>query len=404
MNYQLENELLVCIARRELNQNLREQLSELLNKNLDWNYLLKTAEHHGLAPLLHKHLSSLPEVANQSYSRTIEDDAFRNTQESLYLTGQLVKLNRKFRSAGIRVLTFKGPLLSQLVYGDVSLRRAGDLDLLIERHDYQRAKDLLESMGYKMTPELSEAQEASHLKTHCELQFMRDQGFSVVDLHWELAPKTFTFKLSAKDVISNSQSFPLAGESFETFGNEDLILYQCMHAAKHLWVRFEWISAIAELLGHTPAIGWDRLIEKAMLAHGQRILALGLRLAQQFYEAPVPQSVFDRIDAGGRMLAMANELTPNIFRVRVMRPESTETGLYNFSIMDRKLDACLSLARAIFLPTLADWETLKLPSRLHTLYYVYRPLRLMKLRVFRKRIRTDRVGQPKSQVVHSDGA
>ena len=406
MSYSLENDLLILIARSELSQNLRDRVSELLNKPLDWNYVIQTAEHHGLIPLLHKHLSSLPETTNKSYSRAIEDDAFRNTQESLYLTGQLVRLNRQFRAAGIRVLAFKGPLLSQMLYGDGSLRRAGDLDLLIEPDDFKRAKELLESLGYKMTPQLSKAAEASHFKSHCEIQFVKDQGFSVVDLHWELTPKTFKFNLSAADVIKNSQVIDFSGESFETFSNEDLVLYQCMHAAKHLWGRYEWICAIAELLRKNEFVNWDQVVAKATKSRGERILALGLRLVQQFYDVPVPQSVFDRIDAEGRMLSMAIDLTPTIFGRRIAHPESSELGIYNFKIMDRKRDAFLSLTRAVFLPTLADWESIKLPPALHSLYYVYRPFRLLKiyLSIFPQKLRTQRLGQPNSQVVHSDGA
>ena len=406
MNHQLENDLLLSIARRDLSPALSEQLAAPLNKTLDWNYLLPTAEHHGLTPLLHKHLSSLPKTANQSYSGAIEDDAFRNTQEALYLTGQLVRLNRKLRSAGIRVLAFKGPLLSYLVYGDVSLRRAGDLDLLIERHNYKSAKALLETLGYRMTPALTQKQEASHLASHCEIQFVKDQGFSVVDLHWELAPKAFTFGLTTGDVFQNSQLIELSGELFETFGNEDLVLYQCMHAAKHLWMRFEWICAIAELLRKKDFIDWDKLVLKARRIRGERMLALGLRLVDRFYEVPVPPSVFDSVDHHCLMQKMAIELAPDIFRMRVTRPESTETGLYNFRIMDRKSDAGRSLMRAIFLPTLADWETLKLPSGLHLLYYVYRPLRLMRMyaSTILSRPRPDGATLPNSQVVHSDGA
>ena len=406
MNHKLENDLLLCIARRDLDPTLSEQLATLLNKTLDWNYLLHTAEHHGLTPLLHKHLSSLPESANQSYSHAIEDDAFRNTQEALYLTGQLLRLNRKFRSAEIRVLAFKGPLLSDLVYGDVSLRRAGDLDLLIQRHNYKRAKALLETMGYRMTPALTDKQEASHLASHCEMQFVKDQGFSVVDLHWELAPKSFTFGMTTDHVFQNCQTIELSGEPFETFDNEDLVLYQCMHAAKHLWMRFEWISAIAELLRKKDFVDWDKLVAKAKQIRGERMLALGLRLVDRFYEVPVSQSVFDSIDRNGLMQKMANDLATDIFRVRVTRPESTETGLYNFRIMDRKRDAGRSLIRAIFLPTLADWETLKLPSSLHLLYYIYRPLRLMRMyaSTILSRLRADGASRANSQVVHSDGA
>jgi hypothetical protein len=406
MSYQLENDLLLCIARRALSPEMSQRISGLLNKTLDWSYLLQTAEHHGLAPLLYKHLSSLPETANESYSRSIENDAFRNTQEALYLTGQLVRLNRRFRSEEIRVIAFKGPLLSDLLYGDVSLRRAGDLDLLVERHNYKKTKIVLESMGYRMTPELIEKQEASHLASHCEIQFVKDQGFSVVDLHWELAPKSFTFRMSADDVFRNSQLIEFSGELFETFGNEDLALYLCMHAAKHLWTRFEWICAIAELLRKEDFIDLERLAAKAKRVRAERMLGLGLRLVDHFYEETVPKSVFDSLDSNGLMQKMANELAADIFRLRVTGPGSIETGLYNFRIMDQRSDALRSLRRAIFQPTLADWENLTLPSSLHSVYYVYRPLRLMKLyaAAILAKPRPDGLAQPNSQVVHSDGA
>jgi len=59
--------------------------------------------------------------------------------------------------------------------------------------------------------------------------------------------------------------------------------------------------------------------------------------------------------------------------------DSTETNLYNLRVMDHKRDALLSTLRAIFVPTLTDWQALSLPARLHSLYYAYRPLRLSKV-------------------------
>jgi len=59
--------------------------------------------------------------------------------------------------------------------------------------------------------------------------------------------------------------------------------------------------------------------------------------------------------------------------------DSTETNLYNLRIMDRKRDALLSALRAIFVPTLPDWQAIALPAPLHSLYYAYRPLRLSKI-------------------------
>jgi hypothetical protein len=62
-----------------------------------------------------------------------------------------------------------------MAYGEMSLRQAGDIDLLINRRDFTQARLLLESLGYEMTPRLTPAQLSSHLNNHCEIQFMRDE-------------------------------------------------------------------------------------------------------------------------------------------------------------------------------------------------------------------------------------
>jgi hypothetical protein len=59
--------------------------------------------------------------------------------------------------------------------------------------------------------------------------------------------------------------------------------------------------------------------------------------------------------------------------------DSTETNLYNLRVMDRKRDALISALRALFVPTLPDWQALALPAALHPLYYAFRPLRLSKV-------------------------
>jgi hypothetical protein len=74
---------------------------------------------------------------------------------------------------------------------------------------------------------------------------------------------------------------------------------------------------------------------------------------------------------------LADEVLSQIFNVSGVAL-STETNLYNLKIMDRKRDALVSALRALFVPTFTDWEALKLPSSLHSLYYAYRPLRLSK--------------------------
>ena len=348
-----------------------------MTSELDWDYVTTVAYAHGLLPLLQKHVGKTDLVPAQVRS-LLKRESVANTQNVLHLVGKQIKIYQLLKEHGIAVALFKGPLLAQMAYGEMSLRQAGDIDLLIARRDFAPVRLLLESLGYEMTPGLTPAQLASHLNNHCEIQFMRDEWLTVVDLHWDLAPRSFVFGVKAEEVMSRLQSVSLAGTTVETFGAEDLLLYQAMHGAKHLWRRLEWISCLAESLRATTTIDWDTLVNRAARAHATRILALGLRLVAEFSDVPVPTEVLASIDQEQSMQRMATQIRAQLFTI-FGAAESTETNLYNLRIMDRKRDVLVSALRSIFVPTLPDWQSVTLPASLHSLYYAYRPLRLSKL-------------------------
>jgi len=372
-NARHEHNLILYIARRDIDP---DHLRSLINRDLDWDYLIAVAYAHGLLPLLHKHLPTHL-VPAQILSR-LKRESIANSQNILHLIGKQLRVYKLFKENNVAVAIFKGPLLAQMAYGEMSLRQAGDIDLLINRHDFVQARLLLESLGYEMTPRLTQAQLSSHLSNHCEIQFMRDEWLTVVDLHWDLAPRSFVFGVKADEVMSRLQSVSLAGITVETFGTEDLILYQAMHGAKHLWRRLEWISCLAESIRAATTINWETLVDRAAKAHATRILALGLRLVEEISDPAIPSAVFASVDRDKSMQRMARQIHAQLFTT-FGAAESTETNLYNLRIMDRKRDVLVSALRSIFVPTFPDWQSLALPASLHSLYYAYRPLRLSKV-------------------------
>lgn len=364
-----ENKLILLVARRELDDERRAELRRLVQQEINWDYLFATAQAHGLLPLLHKHLTDL---APTHFLSRLKRESVANSQNVLHLIAKQLRIYKLFKENNIPVALFKGPLLAQMAYGEISLRQAGDIDILINHRHFEHARALLESLGYEMSPRLTPAQLASHLSSHCELQFMRDEWFTVVDLHWDLAPRSFIFNLHADEVMSRLQSVSLAGTTVETFGPEDLVLYLSMHGAKHLWRRLEWIASLAEVLRATPELNWNLLVQRAEQAHATRMLALGLRLVEKFSDQRIPLLN----DSG--MQRMADQVHEQLFNT-FGAADSTETNLYNLRIMDRKRDALISTLRAIFVPTLPDWQAVALPAPLHSLYYAFRPLRLSKV-------------------------
>ena len=371
-----ENELILSIARREIDP---EEVRALAQRQLDFNYLFATAEAHGLLPLLQKHATTAAsEILPGYFLSRLKRASVANSQNVLHLIGKQLRVYKLFKENDIPLAIFKGPLLAQIAYGDMCLRQAGDIDVLISRQHFSRATNLLESLGYQITPKLTSSQLASHLANHCEIQFMNDEWLTLVDLHWDLNPPSFVFKLSADEVMSRLQTVTLGRTRVETFGAEDLVLYQAMHGAKHLWRRLDWITSLAESLRAMPEVDWDTIVARAKSAHGTRIVGLGLRLVEQFSNVHLPSGVLTVLDSGGVMRQMATNIRERIFSTSGPA-DSTETNLYNFRVMDRKRDAMLAALHAIFVPTLTDWEALALPESLHSLYYAFRPLRLSKV-------------------------
>lgn len=378
MNTRPEHQLLLTIARRELDPRGVNEVRQLVSAPLDWDYVFATAFNHRLVPLLHNNLASAAaDLVPGHILAHLKRESVANSQSVLHLIGKQLKVYRLLKEHGIRAAIFKGAVLAQLAYGSVSLRQAGDIDVLIDRDDFARARSLLESLGYEMAPSLTPAQLASHLSFHCEIPFMRDEWFTVVDLHWELAPRSFVFGVNAADVMSRLQTVSLAGTLVETFCTEDMVLYQSMHGAKHLWHRLEWITSLAELLRAAKEINWSVVLQRAEDAHATRMLALGLRLVEAFTDVHIEPLIFKTLDSQQTAKQLAAQIGDQIFSTSHTNV-STETNLYNFKIMDRKRDALVSALRALFVPTVPDWQALALPAPLHSLYYAFRPLRLSK--------------------------
>jgi len=378
MPFRAEEQILLAVARRELDGPSTGEVRELARVCSDWDYLLATAFSHGLLPLLQKNLTATAaDVVPGPVLARMKREVVANSQSVLHLIGKQLKVYRLLRDHGVRVAIFKGAVLAQLAYGEVALRQAGDIDILIDRQHFTEAQSVLESLGYEMTPRLTAPQMASHLASHCEIPFMRDERFTIVDLHWGLAPRSFVFGVEADDVMSRLQTVSLAGAAVETFSNEDTVLYQAMHGTKHLWHRLEWIISLAELIRAANELDWDTVVQRAERAHATRMLALGLRLVETFTDVEIATPIFAKLDASGVMKELAIEIRDRIFE-RSHTTESTETNRHNFKIMDRKRDALVSALRSLFVPTFPDWQSLALPTALHPLYYAYRPLRLSK--------------------------
>jgi hypothetical protein len=370
-----EQQLLLCIGRRNLDPETALRLRNLVGSPLDWRYLQEIAFEHRLLPLLALHVTShCADLVPPEVLETLRGALFKNRESNLYLILELVRVLTRFKSAGIEALSFKGPVLGQIAYEDIGLRQAGDLDILIHPKDFHRAAEVLGELSYKMEPQLTPAQQKAHLRFHCEIQFFNEDNFSVVDLHWGITPKTFPVTLTSNDFLTNRKTVYLAGHAIETLTDEDLVFYLSVHAGKHCFRKLEWMATLAELVRHNSQLSWMTIKERAVRANAERIVCLALLTLESLYGIAVPKEF--------AALAGSRELKSTVSNILafLLANNAEPHGLQAFRWRQRFLparDAYKSLLRAVLVPTIADWKAITLPDALYPIYYLLRPLRLM---------------------------
>ena len=371
-------QFLICIARREMDEQIGARVRSLAQGGIDWDCLVREATDHGLLPLLHSHLNTrCRDLVPSAVLAKLREESLANSQCNLYLMRELIRTLDLLHANSIEALAFKGPVLGAMLYGDLSLRQAGDLDILIQKKDFCRAKGLLESAGYQMEPQLSRSQQSSHLRFHCEIQFVHHEQVSVVDLHWGLTPKAFPFSLNAHDLFARSIALTFAGHTIQTFAREDLLLYLCMNGAKDNWNQLESVALVAELLRVFDGLNWTACLERAGAWRGKNMLALGLILAKDLFKSHIPAEVLATVNGHESLHQTALIIERRLLGEDRKRPTQMQRFRMNLQYMDRKRDALVGLARAIYVPTISDWQTISLPGLLYPLYYLLRPLRLL---------------------------
>src|SRR5882672_6120806 len=371
-----EHELLICAARRALDEGMAKRLRQLLRSDLDWEYLVAMAHNHCLTPLLYFHLNAVGQsLVPRNVMSRLEGANYRNTRANLFLTGELLRVLKLLEEDGIRAVPFKGPTLALRAYGDVGLRQFGDLDILVHRKDILKVKEILINRGFKSTLELTNTQQAALLRFDCAYNFDNKQGV-VLDVHWDFVERHFSFDIDVNRVWDRLEPVTVSGKQLLTLSAEDLLLILCLHGFTHLWERLGWICDVAILIDSRKDLNWQLVLENATTLGARGILSLGLLLAGDLLDASIPPEVSKSLQPDARVKRLAGQVREQLFTER-----SRPAGLFAeantlVSLRERRLDRLRSCLRLATTPRSYDWMFLSVPDSLFFLYYLVRPLRL----------------------------
>jgi hypothetical protein len=283
---------------------------------LDWEALIPLAEFHRVTPLLALALreggaSAVPAPAQAALAAAVRAGASR----SLFMIGELARLLQQLAAQGVSAIPFKGPALAAQLYGDPTLRGYSDLDILVRQPDVPTATQTILSLGYQ-----THEQHSYHDSFRLERGALKFR----LELHWHLMilPEVFPFTPHFDQAWERCKKLPFAGGPVLSLAPEDLLLFLCAHGSRHLWFRLQWICDIAQLLRRYPTLDWAALLERARAAGGQRMLFLGLTLAQELLGAPLPPEAAAAVRRDAQAARLARRVEAQFYKgpLAVLKP------------------------------------------------------------------------------------
>lgn len=336
---------------------------------IDWERFLSLCARHAVLPLVERRLQAVPSVPAAARER-LGRAARAALAQSLMLTEELRRILADLRVRAIPALAYKGPALALQVHGDTTLRSFRDLDLLVTRSDFFRAREALSGLGYRPSDAISGAQEEALLRSECDQPLVHAGSGAIVELHWAVTPPHFSFPLATEELLRRAVSIDLSGLPVPAPSPEDLLLLLAMNGAKDLWTRLEPACLVAALLERQ--LDWPRVAALARALRAERLLALALTLARELLGARVPPL---ELPADAALPALVAQARGNLLDEH---PNPGLMAIARFRLRSREhwADGLRYCALRALLPTPADappW-----PRRWWPVAFARRPFRLLR--------------------------
>lgn len=374
-----EKRLLLHCARTRLSPEGTELVRKLSGKPLDWNYLISEAAENSITPLVEKQLCGVaPDMLPLEIVTRLKDAARANTVRCLFLTAELNKILALLESNGIHSIPYKGPVIAQQAYGDITLREFEDLDIIVRQRDLPRAHEIMLGLGYRAKFPWILSPGAAASLVPGEYNYRAIERRIMVELHTELTLRHFPVVPDLDDFSQRVVTVELSGHAVKTFCPEDALPILCIHGAKDFWERISWIADISELIQRHAQIDWDAVCRCAKSLNAGRMLLLGVTLAARLLDASLPNEILRASSEDPLVGAVAREVEEGLLS-RTYIPLNA-AGRFHFRrrLVPGALAGWRYAIRLTVVPAEEDWMMVRLPPSLAPLYIALRPLRLLR--------------------------
>lgn len=199
-------------------------------------------------------------------------------------------------SVGLRPVVLKGAMLAYTAYRQPSQRTLGDVDLLLPKHELDRAHLALVRHGFVN----DDAVAAADPKVNHHLQPYYSKGTGVaVELHHQLLSEPHPYALDVAGFRARAEVKPVAGIDVLIPSPADALHHVCIHLAYPHRYEKAPLRSLVDVLAITTSrqseIDWDLFLTTVRSARTAGAVYWPLRLSQAWLGAPIPEFVMSRL-------------------------------------------------------------------------------------------------------------
>lgn len=374
-----EDRLILLAARKDLSSDVERRIVHLLQSDLHWERFLNQVLAHRVYPLVYRTLRRFPpDLIPSIILSRLKSETYQNSARNLLHKRELLRLADRFHRDGIPVIPYKGPVLAEMLYGDVGLRVSCDLDFLIPAEDIPKVKALLLSLDYRPQFAMNPAEERIYLRSNCELNFIRRSGDGMafqVELHWNILPPTMVAGLDPEFIWREASPTTFEGVPIHRMSPEMQFLALCLHAWKHLWASLQWICDVNEFLRqYGQRLDWSSIEARARALGVIDVVGVSLRLVERLFGGDAFRS--PAVSALMEHDALSEIVERWGFPRHRMPSSNIEIHRAYLSFIRPWRNRWRYVMRTLMTPSPTDFQELRLPAWLASLYWPLRPLRI----------------------------
>ena len=369
-----EDKILLSCARNQKTAQSKSDIKKLLYNDLEWDYLTQRASQHKLLPLLYWNLKEFEEEVPENILKSLKLNFNRNAKNNLLMLGELLKLLDLFEKEGIIAIPYKGPLLAISAYKNLVLRQFDDLDIVVNKNNILKVKEILISNNYTPQFDLDGFKERRFIQSQREYKFFNSETEINLEIQWQFQGVSFSLSddLGFTDP-KNIETIEINNKRISSLSPENMLLVLCIHASGHYWERLSWICDVSELI-QSKNIDWEYTIKKAEELGIKRLLWVNLFLAVDLLGLNLPDDISKHLES------KTIQNLGFIVKKRIFIPYSDNffrSASLRLKIREKRSHQIQDGLKIMFLPTNEEWDKSVLKSFLPPFSYFYRFIQVL---------------------------